>query len=203
MALLTTHLLVARRWAQRHQEFENCPEFYLGAISPDAIHVRDGNDKSHKNEIHLNNWKALHADDVLNYWRERSAPFDAGYGVHVLTDAQWVPRFRSAFPELLLSDGKIDVSAYYRDTFYTDYALYREFGGAELFDLVGRGCAPADHPLLAQDELEAWKVQMIGAYKGECPKKEPARFIDRAFVLRFVEQCQPLLDEIWRRHEDE
>lgn len=203
MALLTTHLLVARRWAQRHPEFENCPEFYLGAISPDAIHIRDGNDKSHKNEIHLNNWTSLHEEDVLCYWRKRSKPFDAGYGVHVLTDAQWVPRFRSAFPQLVLADGKLDVNAYYNDTFVTDYALYRECGGEKLFDLVFRGRAPEDHPLLTKDEIEAWKVQMTEAYRGECPKKAPVRFIDRAFVLRFVEQCQPLLDEVWRRHEDE
>ena len=36
MALLMVHLLAAERWAQKHEEYRNCPDFYLGAISPDA-----------------------------------------------------------------------------------------------------------------------------------------------------------------------
>ena len=66
MAYMMVHLLVARRWAEGHPEFLESPEFYYGAIAPDAIHVRDGNDKSHKNEIHLNNWGRLHEQDVID-----------------------------------------------------------------------------------------------------------------------------------------
>ena len=40
MALLMVHLRVAQAWAARHSEFAENPEFYLGAISPDAIHIR-------------------------------------------------------------------------------------------------------------------------------------------------------------------
>ena len=101
MALTMVHLLAADRWAQGRPAYRDCPEFYYGAISPDAVHVRDGYDKSHKNEIHLNNWCELHEDDVLNYWHRRFTPFDVGYGVHVLTDAQWVPRYKQCLPGLL------------------------------------------------------------------------------------------------------
>ena len=65
MALQMVHLLTARLWALAHAEYRDCPEFYLGAISPDAIHIRDGNDKSHKNEIHLNNWRSPDPDRVF------------------------------------------------------------------------------------------------------------------------------------------
>ena len=52
MALPMVHLLAAWAWAQDKPELKNNPDFYLGTLSPDAIHIRDGNDKSRKNEIH-------------------------------------------------------------------------------------------------------------------------------------------------------
>lgn len=200
MALLMVHLLAARRWAEGHAEYVDCPEFYLGAISPDAIHVRDHDDKSHKNEIHLNNWFCPHPDEVIAYWREHHAPFDIGYGIHVLTDAQWVPRYRARLPQILLPDGKVNVQIYYNDTFVTDFQLYRDQGGARLFDLVERGQAPQDHPLLTHYELDEWRKMMVASYRGECPKHGPARYIDRAYVESFLSDCQELFEETYGRY---
>lgn len=203
MALLMVHLLVARKWARGHAEYFDCPDFYLGVISPDAIHVRDHDDKSHKNEIHLNNWVSPHPDEVIAYWREHHAPFDIGYGVHVLTDAQWVPRYRARVPELLLPDGKIDTGIYYNDTFVTDFQLYRDCGGRQLFDWVEQGTAPADHPLLTRHELEEWKRMMVASYRGECPKHDPVRYIDRGYVESFIDDCQEMIEQVYGRHEHE
>ena len=125
MALTMLHLLVADLWAQGHPEYLESPEFYYGAISPDAVHIRDGGDKSHKNEIHLNNWISPHPDDVISYWMARSAPFDIGYGVHVLTDGQWVPRYKEKLPGILRPDGLLNTDIYYNDTFVTDFRLLR------------------------------------------------------------------------------
>ena len=161
MALQMVHLLTARLWAQGHEEYRDCPEFYLGAISPDAIHIRDGSDKSRKNEFHLYNWMKPDVEKVLEYWREYHSPFDIGYGIHVLTDAQWVPRYRSRVPQLVYPDGKIDIATYYNDTYVTDFELYRDCGGKELFDLIERGEAPDNHPLLTRDEFAQWKADML------------------------------------------
>ena len=128
MALLMVHLRVAQAWAARHSEFAENPEFYLGAISPDAIHIRDGNDKARKDEIHLYNWREPHPENVLAYWEEHSSPFDEGYGLHVLTDAQWVPQFRQRFPQLLDASGKINTAVYYNDNYVTDFQLYADGG---------------------------------------------------------------------------
>ena len=98
MALTMVHLLVADRWAEAHPGYRDNPEFYYGAISPDAIHIRDGGDKSRKDEFHLHNWRSLHPDEVIDYWRGRFSPFDVGYGVHVLTDCQWVQRYTRCLP---------------------------------------------------------------------------------------------------------
>lgn len=200
MALPMVHLLAARRWAQGHPEYLECPEFYLGAISPDAIHVRDHDDKSHKNAVHLNNWISPHPDEVLAYWRTREAPFDIGYGVHVLTDGQWVPRYRRLVPQVLLPDGRVDTKRYYGDTLRTDAELYRDCGGAALFGLILQARVPDDHPLLTRGELDQWRAGKAAEYRAMRPFAEPAQYIDRAYVERFLDACQPLLEETYLKH---
>ena len=196
MALTMVHLLAADLWAQAHPEYLDSPEFYLGAVSPDAIHIRDGNDKSHKNEIHLNNWQSPHPEDVIAYWRRRSAPFDVGYGVHVLTDCQWVPRYKRMLPGIMLPGGRLDVERYYNDTFVTDFRLYADNPRLEaLLRLIEGADTPADHPLLTAYEFGKWREVILEAYRGRCPKRDPVRFITGEYVLSFVEDCVAFIDE--------
>ena len=194
------HLMVARRWATGHGEYLDSSEFYLGAISPDAIHIRDHDDKSHKDEIHLFNWKSPHPDQVIEYWRERSTPFDIGYGVHVLTDGQWVPRYRERLSGMLKPDGKLDTDIYYNDTFVTDFALYHgDEGLRKIVDALADAPAPEDHPLLTADELSQWRNQIVKAYHGPCPKNAPVRFVTQDYVRQFNDDCIALIDETYRK----
>ena len=198
MALIMVHLLAGDRWAQRHPAYLDCPEFYYGVISPDAIHIRDGNDKSHKDEIHLHNWGRPHPDEVVDYWRKHRTPFDIGYGVHVLTDAQWVPRYRERLPGILKPDGKLDTDIYYNDTFVTDFRLFHKIPRlAELLDMVEAAEPAADHPLLTADEFDQWRRMIAKAYRGECPKNGPVRFVDEAYVLEFVDDCVSMIDDVY------
>lgn len=200
MALLMVHLLAAQRWVARQEKSLDCPDFYLGVISPDAIHVRDHDDKSHKNEIHLNNWCSPHPNEVVDYWRAHHTPFDIGYGIHVLTDGQWVQRYRARLPQLLLPDGKVNVPVYYNETFVTDFQLYREENGAQLFDWVEQGRAPQDHPLLTYYELDEWRKMMTASYRGECPRHDPVHYIDRDYIESFLNDCQEVFDETYGRY---
>ena len=198
MALTMVHLLVAERWARGHAQYADCPEFYLGVISPDAIHIRDKNDKSHKNEIHLNNWVSPHPEDVMAYWRKRHAPFDVGYGVHVLTDGQWVPRFRQQLPGIILPNGLLDTGIYYNDTFVTDFQLYRETKNMEsILRAIEMADVPEDHPLLTRYELDEWRKVILQTYRGKCPKHDPVRFIDENYVRAFVEDSIELIDKVY------
>lgn len=200
MALPMVHLLAAWSWAQDKPELRDEPDYYLGAIAPDAIHVRDGNDKSHKNEVHLNNWRRPDPQRVLAYWLERRSAFDIGYGIHVLLDGQWASGFRRDFPQMLLPDGKPDTKRYYNDTLATDFGLHRESPlTAPLFDLVRRGEAPADHPMLTKYEFEQWRRDTFAFYRQECPAKEPAHYLDREYTLAFLQRCGQLFSEVYRQ----
>ena len=200
MALTMVHLLVADRWAQGHPEFLSCPEFFLGAVSPDAIHIRDKDDKSHKDEIHLHNWQSPHPDDVIRYWRDHSAPFDIGYGVHVLTDGQWVPRYKTRLKGMLRPNGLPNTDIYYNDTFVTDFSLYHANPRLEeILTLLETANAPADHPLLTFHEFSEWRKLIVKAYRGPCHKNDPVRFIDEAYVLDFVDDSIDLIEGVYRR----
>ena len=200
MALPMIHLLVARAWAQDKPELFDNPDYYLGAISPDAIHIRDGDDKSRKNAIHYNNWRKPDPDAVLRYWCEHDTPFDIGYGIHVLLDGQWAVGFRRAFPEMLLPNGKPDPQIYYNDTCVTDFQLYHESPLTQvLMELVRRGRAPADHPLLTQYELEAWREETLKFYQRACPMNGPVRFLDRTYAENFMNRCMRLMTTTYER----
>ena len=198
MALTMVHLLAADRWAGDHPDFREDPSFFYGVISPDAIHKRDGNDKSHKNEIHLNNWRKPHPEDVIAYWRKHAGSFDIGYGVHVLTDAQWVLRYRRLLPDILKEDGKLNTDIYYNDTFITDFRLYEALPRLEqILKLIERATTPTNHPLLTAYELDQWRQDTLTAYRGKCPYHEPVRFIDEAYIQSFVEDCIPMIEETY------
>lgn len=200
MALTMVHLLVAKRWAQAHSEFHDCPEFYLGAISPDAIHVRFKGDKSRKNEFHLNNWVTPHPEDVIAYWQKYASPFDIGYGVHVLTDGQWVPRNKARNPDMYFADGLLDTSVYYNDTFVTDFALYSHLPWREdIFSMLDTAVPSKNHPYLTFEEFDIWRRDILNTYRGECPMNDPVRFITENYVLDFAEDSIALIEDTYRR----
>ncbi len=199
MALPMVHLVAARMWAQDKPEYINCPEYYLGAISPDAIHIRDGNDKSHKDEIHLNNWRVPNPHMVAEYWMANRTPFDAGYGLHVLIDGQWAVSFRRDFPEMLLPNGKPDPDIYYNDTCRVDFELFDQHMNDGFFEnMLRRAISPADHPLLTAYEIGAWRDETFKFYDRPCPKNNPIRFITREYVDQFINTCFALPNQLYK-----
>lgn len=203
MALPMVHLLAAYAWAQDKPALFRCPEFYLGTISPDAIHIRDGNDKSRKNEFHLNNWRTPDPDAVLDYWRENASPFDIGYGIHVLLDGHWAVGFRRDFPEMLLPSGKPDPQIYYNDTFTSDYRMYHESPHTPFFvEMLKTAQAPAKHPLLTAEEIDAWRKWTLRFYYEKKPSGDPVRYITSGYVERFLKTIPDVFTEIYERMEN-
>lgn len=199
MALPMVHLLAAWRWAQDKPELKDNPEYYLGAISPDAIHIRDGNDKSHKNEVHFNNWRSPDPNRVLGYWRENAAPFDIGYGIHVLLDGQWTLRFKQRLPQMLLPSGKPNPQIYYNDTCFTDFALYETHPQLSLLmELLKQAIPPSTHPMLTAEEFLGWRDEIFRFYRRPCPATA-ARYITPEYVEAFLQDCTELFDWTYGR----
>ena len=202
MALSMVHLLLARAWARGHEAYLECPEFYLGAISPDAMHVRFHDDKSRKDEFHLGNWGSVHVGRVHEYWRDHFTPFDVGYGIHALTDGYWVPSVKRDFPAMV--DPALDAlipALYYNDVRQTDFRLYA--GSPErprIFALLRAAAPPEDHPLLTARELSQWRDDQFSFYEGPCPHDAPVRHVDVAYVGRFIDRMVPEFDRIMRRY---
>ena len=202
MALSMVHLLLARSWARGHEAYLECPEFYLGAISPDAMHVRFHDDKSRKDEFHLGNWGSVHVGRVHEYWRDHFTPFDVGYGIHALTDGYWVPSVKRDFPAMV--DPALDAlipALYYNDVRQTDFRLYAESPERpRIFALLRAAVPPWDHPMLTAAELSEWRDDQFSFYEGPCPHDAPVRYVDVAYVGRFIDRMVPEFDRIMRRY---
>ena len=195
MALSMVHLLAARRFARERKSIFNCPEYYLGAIAPDAMHVRFKDDKSRKNEFHLGNWTEPNDDQVFAYWKGHSSAFDLGYGVHVMTDARWIPRIKRSFPDLVNERGAVSPMPYYADVYQTDYALFEKSPERpEIFRLLASTHAPKDHPLLTAAEIETWRDMQLRFYDAPCPYSEPVRHIDVPYIFDFLNDLLPELE---------
>ena len=200
MALPMVHLLTAHAWAQDKPELLNNPDYYLGAISPDAIHIRDGSDKSRKNITHMGNWREMLPSAILNYWQNHNSAFDMGYGVHALTDGLWTVRFHRELTGMLLPNGKPDPEIYYNDTLIVDFRLFHEHPLTQfLMDMLRRGTAPDKHPLLSAHEIDAWRTDTLAFYERPCDRHAPVRFITYDYVQRFLADCTVYLNNVWER----
>ena len=112
-----------------------------------------------------------------------------------------MPWFRRRFPQLLNAEGKINTAFYYNDNYVTDFQLYAD-GGRELLELAAQGVAPENHPLLTKSEFDQWRAMVEELYRGACPKHDPVQYFDHASAEAFIEESQPMLDDVWRRFQE-
>lgn len=222
MALVMVHLLIAREWATRHAQYLESPEYYYGAIAPDAIHVRDGNDKSRKNAIHFGNWSGSRPEQMREYWLSHRTDFDVGYAIHCLTDGIWVDGYKAVFPGICLPDGRANPTIYYNDVYGTERALFHDSTGVpHLFELIASASTPKDHPQLRADEFRAWRQNVLREYNVEHPaigawrKKSAAEmglpepmdgepvYITPQYIHRFINETCERIENIIRRYEHE
>jgi hypothetical protein len=188
------HLLTARRWAMDKPKYLENPDFYLGAILPDAIHMRPGVGREDKRATHLQVWtdgpKA-----ALDSLARRSAAFDVGYVLHILTDYHWVLHVKKTYPQLVRPDGSFIPDIYYPDCDQAEEELYAS--SAErlgIWKLLVRAATPEDHPLLTGREIDGWRRRVLG-YGGMRPSG-PAQMITFRAVRSFIDTVQPALTDI-------
>lgn len=165
MAYPMVHLLVARGYAAHHPALMECPEYYLGAVAPDAVHVRpDARAHADKRAAHLGVYGKMDGlAQVRAYWQDVGrTPFDIGYGIHILTDRHWVAFYRQAFPGLINADDSTNAARYRPDAAWIDAALYRDaVRHTHIPTLLAHAQPPGAHPLLTEAELLAWRGGML------------------------------------------
>ena len=137
---------------------------------------------------------------MIRYWLDRAEPFDIGYGVHVLTDGQWVPRYKEKLPGILGPDGLLNTDIYYNDTFVTDFKLYDTRPRLrQVLALLENAKTPQDHPMLKGYMFSQWRKDLVEAYRGECPRHDPVQFIDEAYVNAFIDESIPLIEDTYQK----
>ena len=131
------HLGVAGNLTDKFK-INKIPDFYLGAVAPDAVHyranyIREYKDISHlclagdSHEIILNNAK----DFILKNISHEHRDFYIGYGVHVMTDVYWAKTVYAEFAMRYLEDKNPiypkKEDAYFNDMCILDLELYRKY----------------------------------------------------------------------------
>jgi hypothetical protein len=185
MPLPMVHLGTARVYAKGFPTLSNCPEFYLGCISPDAIHMRENVDKKDKRITHLheegNEWKS----NVISFLKQnrykQNYNFLLGYGIHILTDIIWWETVYIKFKQEYVKDQNPvqDLKlAYYNDTDQLDFELYKNSEWREsIWNLLKKSESFSVEGLLEISEITAWKSHTLKYFDTEVSMhKNPIRY---------------------------
>jgi len=198
MPLPMVHLAVAREYAHDAPMLLECPEFYLGSIAPDAIHMRENTGRMDKDITHLRRERDLWKANIITFLKQHKGrpdySFFLGYGIHSLTDMIWhetiLKEFQAAYDKdpAPVQDKKW---AYYNDTDKLDFELYRTCEWRpKVWELLKKA-KPCDvDGLLSADEIEAWKNRTLHWFdSGESQHKNPIRYISIEDLFRFIHEA--------------
>lgn len=200
MAYPLAHLLVADLYAAKLPALYASGGYYLGAIAPDAIHMRAGAGVLEKETTHLHTRGGDALKRVMAYfYAVGRTPFDIGYGVHVLTDRLWVRYYRGRHPSLLDANGRTREDLYRADAVWIDRALYAAESSHQRFlPLLEEAGGPDAHPFLARADIEGWRDTVLCRLRSEpeMPAGEPLHLTLRGvqdFLAACAEEIKTLL----------
>lgn len=174
MPLPMVHLYLAKG-IEENIQFEFSPYYYLGNISPDAIHSRPGSTREDKDRTHLfsrventRNPQDISGDKIKNILElcfetgdSKMKEFALGYAVHSLLDMNWIMHIFRPFDRQLRASGLnyYDVRrVYYDETKACDLSLYNEYGWIRDLLVVLKGTTEFDFMnVLSKEEIRDWK----------------------------------------------
>ncbi|MCB0112801.1 MAG: hypothetical protein KDD84_01870 [Caldilineaceae bacterium] len=210
MPLPMVHFAVAiDLYAALNQEIS--PEFLLGSIAPDAIHLRDGWTQADKVITHFGlpydypDWAKI--EPILARAVDAPSPFaalTAGYVAHVLTDQLWIDTVaipnRDRIPAELSQDERR--ALYYRETDQIDFNTYRQAPWRPLvWDRLAAAQTADIDPLLTAHEIDRWRLRTLHWFTDPAkePRITPVYYTD-AQVADFVERAAVFVrDELKKR----
>lgn len=196
MPLPMVHLGVARKFAV-DTFLIDCPKFYLGSISPDAVHMRDNLSKDDKTLSHLRVADDRWLENVLDFLKlnKDSADFNffIGYGIHILTDIIWHDTLYAQFKSLYHEDPAPveDIrAAYYNDTDKLDFELFKICKWREnIWQLLSEAEGVDLQCVLNAAEINDWNRRTLHWYdRGESQHQNPVKYINLDDLFKFIKK---------------
>ena len=218
MPLPMVHLSVAKKLTDTGFPINDLSMFFLGSISPDAIHMRQGIEqqgiaRQSKMITHLLPLGKERADieesayiKIVNEFIRANQcttnqivvnrDFLLGYAVHVLTDVYWENSIWRKFKEEYEKSGvpiEGQRKAYYSDTDIIDYILYKE---APWQNNIWQHLQNSKYfdflDLLSAKEIELWSERVLNFYdspENQYKFKGESKFITQSDIESFVSVC--------------
>ncbi|MCK4826346.1 zinc dependent phospholipase C family protein [bacterium] len=170
MPLPMLHLLIAHDICDA-LDIDSKSQFYLGNISPDAIHMRKGWTREEKRSLHLtksekelNERTKIAIDFYHKNHDEKNENFIIGYVVHIIVDNYWSHLFARHFHQVYSYNMDIEVAkhVYYTETEKIDSIAYFDSEFSEEICAVLRRSKASDFlHLLSKSEITAWKQDVL------------------------------------------
>ncbi len=198
------HLTVANN-VHKELNVDNLSAFYLGAISPDAIHEREGSGRDEKWITHLQlRNKRLWLLQVQKFIQKGKSSnkkdFYLGYASHVLTDYLWLSEIfmrTKARHEADIAPVLDHTGAYYNDLVLVDYEMYMKSDWTDaVFELVRSAKALEVDGLLTADEIDSWRGTTLSWFDiDQRIGKKPLKYMSMDEIDRFVENASDFVIE--------
>ncbi|WP_310186902.1 hypothetical protein [Bacillus sp. 3255] len=199
--------------ALRVWEEELTPEFLLGSLAPDAIHMREGTNRQDKGRTHLclddgtmPDLAVIHrfCEERLRSRDPFFRQFALGYAAHIWTDLRWTQTVWQSFVEQA-GQQRIEPfgdlkSIYNREVCQLDYDLLRMEKRADaMLASVARSRAYSLPPLLKEQEIASYGDRVVRDLRDASmePRITPA-YITMDTIQEFMERTSEELRELMK-----
>lgn len=213
MALPMIHLITAEKILHTHSAIiANPGDYYLGAIAPDAVHMRTQYDFDFKKESHLRQHSTdmKNAGIILAFFEKNRTPVNSdflfGYCVHILTDKYWFEQNYQVFLErYAMDDTPLQTRqwAYYNDSDRLDFEMFMSCQNREeIWSLLAKAKGIDVLDLVSADEIDKWKERTLHWYdQGESKHKNPTRYLSVGELWNFTDQAARVISSIFLKME--
>ena len=210
MPLPMVHLDIARRLVNAGYKVEKLPQFYLGVISPDAIHMRKDSDRQHKNDTHFipagKRWVEVDEKEYILFMKDfvqknlgsLDDDFLRGYALHIITDMLWTQQVYQRFVGKYKEDPapiQAQQMAYYNDADILDQEIYNESDWRPaVWEQLVKSESNDFLDLLSREEINLWKERTLHWFdEGVSKHKNPVKYIFLEDILAFADSCTTAL----------
>jgi len=216
MPLPMVHLSIANELKNIGFTIQDFPMFYLGNISPDAIHMRENSDRIAKKITHLGrsssvsmNWtdesEEEYIEIMLKFFETNknivNNNFLLGYIIHILTDLYWAKSVLMDFDNEYKNDllpNQDERTAYYNDTDLIDLKIFLESPWrGEIWENLEKVKEFDFLDLLSGNEIYLWKERTLNWFiTKDFSQLNPIKYISEKTIDNFIKQCSRKINGI-------